>query len=93
MFKSIQGTLDRRKQTVGQQATIADITQQAVLEFLRQNYSETSVRLSVRYQEEDKTLVIVTPSKTLAGELLLHIPELRSYLLSHTIRVQRIIVR
>ena len=93
MFKSIQNTLSRRQQSVGQQGNVADITQQAVLEFLQQSYSDTSARISVRYQEVDKVLTIVTLNKTLAGELLLHTPELRSYLMSRNIRVERIIVR
>ncbi len=93
MFKSIQNTLSRRQQLVGQQGNVADITQQAVLEFLQQSYSDTSARISVRYQEADKVLTIVTSNKTLAGELLLHAPELQSYLISRNIRVERIIVR
>lgn len=93
MFKSILSALQRRQQSVGRQANVADITQQAVLEFLQQSYSDTSARVSVRYQDTDNTLVIVTPNKTLAGELLLHAPELRAYLISRSIRVERIIVR
>ncbi len=93
MFKSIQGALQRRQQSVGRQENVADITQQAVLEFLQQSYSDTSARISVRYQDIDNTLIIVTPHKTLAGELALHAPELRSYLISRNIRVERIIVR
>jgi hypothetical protein len=93
MFKSIQSTLQRRQQSLGRQANVADITQQAVLEFLQQSYSETSVRISVRYQEDDKALVIVTPSKTLAGELSLHTAELIVYLRTRNIDVKRIVVR
>ena len=93
MFKSIQNTLQRRQQLIGRQENIADITQQAVLDFLQQSYSDGSARISVRYQEADKTLVIVTPQKTLASELSMHAPELRAYLVSRNIRVERIIVR
>ena len=93
MFKSIQNTLSRRQQSVGQQGNVADITQQAVLEFLQQSYSGTSARVSVRYQEADKILIIVTPNKTLACELSLHTSELQSYLTSRNIRVERVIVR
>ena len=93
MFKSIRGTLERRQQSIGRQSNAADITQQAVLIFLQQSYSDSSARISVRYQESDNTLVIVTPSKTLAGELSLHIPELKEHLTSQGVRVGRIIVR
>ncbi|MEK7638102.1 MAG: hypothetical protein AAB375_01610 [Patescibacteria group bacterium] len=93
MFKSIQSALSRRQQSVGRQENVADITQQAVLEFLQQGYSDTSARISVRYQDADGTLIIVTPNKTLAGELMLHTPELRAYLISRTIRIERIVVR
>ncbi len=93
MFKSIQNSLSRRQQSVGRQENVADITQQAVLDFLQQSYSNTSDRVSVRYQDRDNSLVIVTPNKTLAGELLLHAPELRSYLFSRNIQIERILVR
>ena len=93
MFKSIKGTLDRRQQTVGREVNIADITQQALLAFLQQTYSDTSARISVRYQESDHTVVIATAHKTLANELLLHTPELKVYLVSRGIRVNRVIVR
>lgn len=93
MFKSIRGTLEQRQQSIGRQSNAADITQQAVLTFLQQTYSDSSARISVRYQEADQTLIIVTPSKTLAGELLLHIPELRQHLVSQGVRAGRIIVR
>jgi len=93
MFKSIRGTLERRQQSIGRQSNAADITQQAVFTFLQQTYSDSSARISVRYQDADNTLVIVTPSKTLAGELLLHTPELKTYLVSQGVRVERIIIR
>lgn len=93
MFKSIQSALQKRQKSIGRQENVSDITQQAVLEFLEQTYSDTSARISVRYQDADNTLIIVTPNKTLAGELLLHTPELRSYLTSRNIRVERIVIR
>ena len=93
MFKSIRSSLERRGQTIGRQSNAADITQQAVLTFLQQNYSETSARISVRYEDSDHTLVIVTSNKTLAGELLLHIPELKTHLTSEGVHVNRVVIR
>lgn len=93
MFRSIQSALQRRQQSIGRQENVSDITQQAVLEFFQQNYPDTSARISVRYQDADNTLIIVTPNKTFAGELLLHTPELRSYLASRNICVERVVIR
>jgi len=93
MFKSIQHALARRQESIGRQVNVADVIQRAVSEFMQEQYPHTSAQVSVQYQEATNTLVILTPSKTIAGELLLHTSELRGHLAGHTIRVERIVVR
>jgi ABC-type branched-subunit amino acid transport system substrate-binding protein len=93
MFKSIKQSLEHRRQSIGRQTNAADVTQQAVLAYLQQNYSDTSARISVRYQDTDGTLVIVTTNKTLAGELSLHVSELQEQLATQGVRVTRIVIR
>lgn len=93
MFKSIQQALQRRQQSIGRQADATEVTQHALRSYLQEQYPGVSARVTVRYQDTDHTLIIATQNKTLAGELLLHIPELQEHLNTHGVRVERIIVR
>jgi hypothetical protein len=93
MFKSIDATLEQRRKSIGRQADVVDVAQSALLAYLQENYPGVSAHMSMRYQDTDRILIIATQNKTLAGELLLHIPELTAHLTAHGIRVERIIVR
>lgn len=93
MFTSIRGALQRRQQFIRRQEGVASSAQKAVLEFLQQNHIKTPSCPRIHYQDENSTLTIITQNKTLAGELLLCTPELRSHLSFRGISPGQIIVR
>ena len=93
MFRSIKGTLLQKQDTLSAQSSVGVLVRQAVQDFLRENYPDGVESIGVRYQPEEKLVVISTPSKTLAGELTLNTREIRAHLTSHDIRVDRIVIR
>ncbi len=93
MFQSIKGPLTQRQETLTTQSSVGVLVRQAVQGYLQENYPDALMSVGVRYQTDDRLLIISTPSKTLAGELTLNAREIRAYLTARNVRVDRIITR
>jgi hypothetical protein len=65
----------------------------AVQEYVGSNYPNAVQSVHVRYVPEDNSVIITTPSKSLAGELTLNTRELRAHLVAHRVKAGRIIAR
>jgi len=93
MFQSIKGTLLRKHEDINARSSVSVIVRQAVQEYIRSAYPDAVLSVSVRYDAQEKVVIITTPSKTLAGELTMNTRELRAHLTSQNVRVNRIIAR
>ena len=93
MLKSITQTLQRRREDIAERADVSVIAQNAVRDFIGENYPDAVTRVTVRYEPAERVLIILTPSKTLAGELVLNSREIRAHLAAQNVRVSRIIAR
>jgi|GEM_PF-6299107 len=93
MLRSIKSTLLQKQDTLSAQSSATVLVRQAVQNFLQENYPDALLSVGVRYQPEERLLIISTPSKTLAGELTMNAREIRAYLTAHNVRVNRIIAR
>jgi len=93
MFQSIKGTLQRRQEDISSRSSASVLVRQAVQEYIRSAYPDAVLTISVRYEAQEKLVVITTPSKALAGELTMNAGELRAHLAAQNVRVSRIIAR
>ena len=93
MFHSIKRTLEQRKDELRTQSSVSVLVKQAVQSYIRENYPEVVSAVTVRYDTAERLVVITTPSKVLAGELMLNSREIRGHLTAHNIRVNRIVAR
>lgn len=93
MFHSIRSSLQRKQEDLSARSSAAVLVRQAVQEYIKQTYPDAVMTLSVRYDTRERCVTIVTPSKTLAGELTMNTGELRAHLAAQNVRVNRIVAR
>ena len=93
MLRPINGVLARKQEELGTTSDVSVLVRRAVQEYIRQNYPDAVLSVSVRYDIQERMVVITTPSKTLAGELTMNAGELRAHLTAQNVRVSRIVAR
>ena len=93
MLRPITGSLLRKQESLNTQSSATVVVRRAVQEYLQATYPDAVATVSVRYDEQERLVVISTPSKSLAGELTLNARELRAHLVAQNVRVSRIIAR
>lgn len=93
MLKSIADTLQRKQEDITSRSSTSVLVRQAVQEYIRRTYPDAVMSVSVRYDTQERLVVISTPSKALAGELTMNTRDLRAHLAAHNVRVSRIIAR
>ena len=94
MFRSIGGTLERKKnnliKTIGKSSDINRV----FVKFLDENFSEYKdlFKWEASYNPKDGKVVISTGSKLIAGELSLKIKELSRLLKEENLKVTQIVI-
>jgi len=94
MFRSIGGTLERKKnnliKTIGKSSDINRV----FVKFLDENFAEYKdlFKWEASYNPKDGKVVISTGSKLIAGELSLKIKELSRLLKEENLKVTQIVI-
>ena len=93
MFRPITKNLLRRQESLAAQTSVSVLVKNAVREYISERYPNAVTMVGVRYETEERLVIITTPSKALAGDLLFNTREIRAHLTAHKIPVSRIIAR
>ena len=94
MFRSIGGTLDKKKKNLIQAGEKSADVSLVFEEFLNRHFAEykSLFKWEASYSPKDGKVIINTGSKLIAGELSLKIKELSQLLKEANLRVTQIII-
>ena len=92
MFEPIGNTLLQKQKTLEKSGSIQQKSQRALRGFLKENHPAMVEFVTGIYQNESRTLSIVSPKKPVVRGLLLHTKDIRAHLRAAGVPIGKIAV-